>query len=174
MSNFLDMSFTQEELNDSQKDEYAVIPKGDYMAEITRTEIKDFEWKNSGAHGKLLSMMFKVIDGEYTGRVIFADAHLSNSEYELFVSQGRKLIAQVALACNIKQLNDSQQMHDKPLMISVAIEVDKKGQYDDKNVIKKVSPLAAGTNPKFTAKPHVQSAPQAQQPVDDRPAWQRG
>lgn len=170
MSNFLDMSFTQEELNASQKDEYAIIPKGDYMAEVVHTEIKPFEWKNSGAHGNLLALRFRIIDGEYAGRVLFADAHLSNSEYESFVSQGRKLIAQIALATNVKQLNDSTQLHDKPLMISVAIEISKDERYDDKNVIKKVSPLGDGVkNPKFTAKPQVPSEPQ-----DDRPAWQRG
>ena len=63
MNNFLDLNFTQQDLNDAQKDEYAIIPKGEYMAEITRSEIKDFHWQNSGAVGKSLSLMFKIIEG---------------------------------------------------------------------------------------------------------------
>jgi hypothetical protein len=190
MNNFLNMDFTQEELNESQKDEYALIPKGDYTAEIVHSEIKDFHWKNSGAFGNLLSLRFRIVEGEFAGRVVFADAQLANSEYPSFVEQGRKLLAQIALACNIKQLNDSTQLHDKEMTIQLVVEKSKDPQYDDKNVVKKVVPLKGGQPSKFTAKPfnvsepttatatshaeQVKNAGNAAQPDTSVPAWQRG
>lgn len=173
MNNFLNMDFSQEELNAAQKDEYALIPKGDYTAEITRSEIKDFHWQNSGASGQELSLMFKIIEGEYAGRVIFANPQLSNNKFDSFVSQGRKLLAQIAAACSIKQLSDSTQLHDKPLQIKLGIEVSKNPQYEDKNIVQKVAPLAGGApRPNFTAQPQVPSAAAPAQ--DNRPAWERG
>lgn len=178
MSNFLDLNFTQQDLNDAAKDEYALIPKGEYVAEITRSEIKDFHWQNSGAVGKSLSLMFRIIEGEYAGRVVWDNPQLSNSEFDGFVSDGRKKLAQIAAACGITQLNDSTQVHDIPMTIVLAVEVSKDERYDDKNVIKKVLPLAGGAPNKFTAKPQVPSAPQqgseAPQTQNDAPAWQRG
>ncbi len=179
MSNFLDLNFTQEDLNNAAKDEYAIIPKGEYTAEIARSEIKDFYWANSDATGKSLSLMFRIIDGEYAGRVIWDNPQLSNDKFDSFVSDGRKKLAQIAAAVGITQLNDSIQLHDVPMTIQVAIEVDKKGQYDDKNIIRKVLPLAGGAPSKFTAKPQVPSQPAPQQaapqpPQSDVPAWQRG
>ena len=108
---------------------------------------------------------------------------MSNSEFDGFVKNGRKRLAQIAAATGVTQLNDSQQLHDIPMTIVLGIEVDKNGVYDDKNVIKKVMPLKGGAPSKFTAKPQVPSAPQApeqpaaapQQPqADATPAWQRG
>jgi hypothetical protein len=182
MNNFLDLNFTQQDLNDAQKDEYAIIPKGEYMAEITRSEIKDFHWQNSGAVGKSLSLMFKIVEGEYAGRVIWDNPQLSNSEFDGFVKDGRKRLAQIAAATGITQLNDSQQLHDIPMTVVLGIEVDKNGVYDDKNVIKKVLPLKGGAPSKFTAKPQVPSQPAApaapaapEQPqADAAPSWQRG
>ena len=172
MSNFLDLNFTQQDLNDAAKDEYALIPKGEYVAEITRSEIKDFHWQNSGAVGKSLSLMFRIIEGEYAGRVVWDNPQLSNSEYDSFVKDGHKRLAQIAAACSITSLNDSTQVHDIPMTIVLAVEVSKDERYDDKNIIKKVLPLAGGAPNKFTAKPQVPSAPQTE-PQNDAPAWQR-
>lgn len=183
MSNFLDLNFTTEDLNNAQKDEFAIIPKGEYIAEITRSEVKDFYWQNSDATGKSLSLMFRIIEGEYAGRVIWDNPQLSNDKFDGFVTDGRKRLAQIAQAVGIKQVNDSTQLHDVAMTIVLAIEVDKKGVYDDKNVIKKVIPLKGGQPSKFTAKPQVpqQPTPQAtQQPqaegseAPSTPAWQRG
>lgn len=185
MSNFLDFNFTQEELNEAQKDEFALIPKGEYTAEITRSEIKDFHWQNSGAVGKSLSLMFRIIDGEYAGRVIWDNPQLSNSEFDGFVEQGQKRIKQIAGAVGITNLNDSTQLHDVPMTIQLGIEIDKNGQYDDKNIIKKVIPLKGAAPNRFTAKPTAPQAPTApaapaapQAPQggseSQTPAWQRG
>jgi len=180
MSNFLDLNFTTEDLNNAQKDEFAIIPKGEYVAEITRSEVKDFYWQNSDATGKSLSLMFRIIEGEYAGRVIWDNPQLSNDKFDGFVSDGRKKLAQIAQVVGIKQVNDSTQLHDTAMTIVLAIEVDKKGVYDDKNVIKKVIPLKGGQPSKFTAKPQAPSAPTAPTPqaegseAPQAPAWQRG
>jgi len=169
----LDMQFDQNEIQDAHKNDFDPIPAGTYTAEITRSEIKD----NASGSGNRLSLGLKIIDGTHAGRLIFQDITLRNNN-QIAQQIGRKQMAQLVSACGKSSVQDSSDLHGIPMEIKVAIRIDKTGQYDPSNEVKKFAAIA-GSRPKFSAQPQVTASGQptsAQQPAaaqSDLPPWQR-
>lgn len=167
----LNMSFTEAEVQEALTDRYELIPAGNYIAEINRSEIKE----NRTGSGNRLSLGFKIIDGEYAGRLVFQDITLRNTN-PVAQKIGREQMAQLGHACGKRNIGDSTELHGIPIEIKVAIRQDKTGQYDDQNEIKKFSPASGGSAsasapaaPSAPPPSQPQSQPQTQQPV-----WARG
>lgn len=129
----LNLSFDQNEIAEAQKGgEFAPIPTGVYVAQINRSEIK----QTKAGTGSYLSLGFQIIEGEYANRIIFQNITLANQN-QVATKIGREQLAQLAGACGIYQLGDSQELHGIPMQIKVVIESDKTGQYEPSNAIKK-------------------------------------
>lgn len=171
----LDMQFDQTEIQDAHKNDFDPIPAGTYTAEITRSEIKD----NASGSGNRLSLGLKIIDGTHAGRLIFQDITLRNNN-QIAQQIGRKQMAQLVSACGKSSVQDSSDLHGIPMEIKVAIKIDKTGQYDPTNEVKKFAAIA-GSRPQFSSQPQASSpvqqgqSPQQQTaPKSDLPPWQRG
>lgn len=147
----LNIQFDQNEIAEAQKDNYSPIPAGTYIAQINRSEVKS----TKAGTGSYLSLGFQIIDGEYANRVIFQNITLANPN-QVAAQIGREQLAQLAGACGIYQLGDSQELHGIPMQIRVGIEVDKTGQYEPSNNIKKFMALQG-------------QAPSVQAPVQQQP-----
>lgn len=171
----LDMQFDQTEIQDAHKNDFDPIPAGTYTAEITRSEIKD----NASGSGNRLSLGLKIIDGTHAGRLIFQDITLRNNN-QIAQQIGRKQMAQLVSACGKSSVQDSSDLHGIPMEIKVAIKIDKTGQYDPTNEVKKFAAIA-GSRPQFSSQPQASSPVQQGQPPQqqaapksDLPPWQRG
>ncbi|WP_435931441.1 DUF669 domain-containing protein [Moraxella bovoculi] len=145
----LNLSFTQDEVKEAQSDNFAPIPAGNYTAEVNRSEIK----QTKDGRGSYLSLSLKVLEGDFAGRLIFQNITLTNASATA-QNIGREQMAQLAGACGVLNLQDSEQLHGIAMGIRVAIETDKTGQYEPRNSVKKFFPL---NNP-------MQSTPQFGQP----------
>lgn len=132
----LNLSFTAEEIKNAQTDNFAPVPAGNYIAEVNRSEVK----QTKDGRGSYLSLTFKILDGDFANRLVFQNITIVNAN-QTAQAIGRKQMSQLSGACGIMQLNDSQELHGKPMWIKVAIEVDKTGQYEPRNTIKKFMPL---------------------------------
>lgn len=167
----LDLSFNQAEIQEAQKGgQFELIPPGNYVAEINRSEVK----QTKDGRGSYLSLGFKILDGEFSGRLVFQNITLQNANPQ--ASQiGRHQLAQLAGACNMQQIHDTEQLHGIPMQIRVAIRKDKSGQYDDQNEIKKFAALsnAGYQQPTFSA-PMQPQTPQPQAPQQRANPWERG
>lgn len=171
----LNIQFDQTEIAQAQKGgDFAPIPAGTYIAQINRSEIKS----TKAGTGSYLSLGFQIVEGEYEGRMIFQNITLANPN-QVAAQIGREQLAQLAGACGIYQLGDSQELHGIPMQIRVGIEVDKTGQYEPSNNIKKFMALQ-GQAPSVQApvqqQPQQGFAPQ-QAPVTQgakRQPWERG
>lgn len=171
----LNIQFDQNEIAQAQKGgDFAPIPAGTYIAQINRSEIK----QTKAGTGSYLSLGFQIIDGEYANRVIFQNITLANPN-QVAAQIGREQLAQLAGACGIYQLGDSQELHGIPMQIRVGIEVDKTGQYEPSNNIKKFMSLqgqAPSAQAPVQQQPQQGFAPQ-QAPVTQgakRQPWERG
>lgn len=171
----LNIQFDQNEIAEAQKGgDFAPIPAGTYIAQINRSEIK----QTKAGTGSYLSLGFQIIDGEYANRVIFQNITLANPN-QVAAQIGREQLAQLAGACGIYQLGDSQELHGIPMQIRVGIEVDKTGQYEPSNNIKKFMSLqgqAPSAQAPVQQQPQQGFAPQ-QAPVTQgakRQPWERG
>ena len=157
----LNLNFTQDEVKNAQSDNFAPIPAGNYVAEVNRSEVK----QTRDGRGSYLSLSFKIIEGEFAGRLIFQNITLTNANVTA-QTIGREQMAQLAGACGVLQLQDSEQLHGIPVGIRVAIETDKSGQYEPRNTIKKFFPQNSPmhTNQEFGVQPQApQGNPWARQ-----------
>lgn len=156
----LNLNFTQEEVQNAQSDNFTPIPAGNYVAEVNRSEVK----ATKDGRGSYLSLSLKVLEGDFAGRLIFQNITLTNANATA-QTIGREQMAQLAGACGVLNLQDSEQLHGKPIGIRVAIETDKSGQYEPRNTVKKFfalnNPMQSFNATPATA-PQGYAQPQAQ------------
>jgi hypothetical protein len=109
------------------------IPRGRYLSCIEKSEMKT----TRDGYGQYLELAFKVLDGEYSGRVVFARLNLVNQNPKATEIAYREFSA-LCRACGVLQVQDSAELHSRPLIIQVELEngQDKNGNPRQNNVIK--------------------------------------
>lgn len=163
---FLDVEFSDEEIKAAGENRFELIPAGNYIAQIIKSEIK----VNKDGFGSRLSLQFQITDGEKRGRTLFQDVTLKNAN-ETAMKIGREQLAQLARACGLTRVQDSAQLHDIEMQIKVSIREDKTGQYEPRNEIKRFEPLPGQVaSPAAPATPAVPPAA----PAGRAMPWKRG
>jgi hypothetical protein len=126
MADFSDLGF------DANKEEpnagFDLLPAGEYDVVIVNSEVKP-----TSTGGKLLKLEMQVINGNFQNRKLWDNLNLWNSSQEA-VKIARGTLSAICRAVNVLTPRDSNELHNKPLRVSVKI---KKGDanYGDKNVI---------------------------------------
>lgn len=142
---------------------YDTFPKGDYTMCIRETEVKP----TKAGTGHLLAYTAEVLDGPHAGRKVLGNMNIANPNPEA-TAIGQRELSQLCHAVGKLQVADSVELHDLPFLARVGIEVDKTGQYDDKNTIKQFKPMpqagalagqAAPAAPQTVAAPAAVVAP---------------
>jgi hypothetical protein len=135
---------------------YTPIPAGDYTAEIVEATIT--QPKNGDGH--MLSLIWRVVEGDYEGRPIFQQLCYQHSKAQT-QDIARRTLKDICDALDInQQISDPEIFKFKPARVRVGVEIDKYGQYDDKNKIKRVKPLTEADNETQETKPSpAQAAP---------------
>jgi hypothetical protein len=141
---------------------YTPIPAGEYTAEIIEATIT--QPKNGDGH--MLVLIWKISDGDYEGRQIFQHLCYQHSKPQT-EDIARRMLKNICVALDINEsVTDPEVFKFKPARVRVGVEVDKWGQFDDQNKIKRVKPLTEADNETQEAKP----AQQAAAPVTPKPA----
>lgn len=150
----LNFGFTSEEAQAAQNDSYAALPSGNYIAQVERSEVKT----TKDGTGSYLSLGFKVIDGEYAGRVLFGNITLTNKNSQA-QEIGRKQLIKLSTACGLGHLQDSEQLHGIPVMIKVSdsrvYEGEKQNDIKDYKAVQATAP----SQQSFTPPPQASSKP---------------
>lgn len=149
---------------------FEVLPAGDYLAQITESDFKEL----GSRKGSGLELKFQIIDGQHKGRIVFETLNVVHEN-----AQAQNIAqAQLSAICHnvgVIQMQDTSQLHNRPLVIRLKVEKDESGKYADKNRIRdylhantyKGAPTAAG--PVGTPAPSFQAAatamPQQAQPT---------
>ena len=134
-------------------DDFEPIPAGKYVAAIVASEMKPT--KSGG--GSFLELQFQVLEGDYKGRLLWARLNLDNPN-ELAVRIARSELAAICKAVGIMQPNDSTELHDLPLQVTVKL----KKRPDTGELSNEIKG--------YGKKPTAGQAPQAQ---TDTPPWRR-
>jgi len=90
------------------------IPAGKYLAVITESEVKP----NKSGTGSYLQLTFQIIEGEHKGRFLWARLNLDNPNATA-VKIARGELSAICRAVGVMAPNDSVELHDLPLVISV-------------------------------------------------------
>lgn len=103
------------------------VPAGWYNLIIDESEMKP---TNDGT-GAYLALGFKILDGQYAGRKLYARLNLQNSN-PTAVEIAYKTLSAIAHAVGVLQVQDSAQLHGIPLKGKVKIRP-AKGEYEASN-----------------------------------------
>lgn len=104
------------------------IPAGVYPAQIVESELRDLKSGN----GQALSLQFEILGDKFAGRKVFANLNVHHNNPEAQRIAHEQLSA-ICHAVGVLQLQNSTQLHNKPLNIRVKIR--KQEGYEDRNEI---------------------------------------
>ena len=124
------------------QDDFTPIPAGDYIAQITESEIKPTK---SGS-GQMLTLRWQILDGQFKGRLVFDRINIINQNPKA-QEIGQQQLSSICRAAGVMALQDSVQLHNKPCHINVKIRKD--AEYGDSNEVKSYKP-ATGVAPAAT------------------------
>lgn len=105
------------------------IPAGEYLMCIRNTDIVATKLGN----GSMVKIEGEVLEGQYAGRKVFDNINIVNPS-EQAARIGQAQLRQLCEAVGITGvLQDTVELHEKPFIGKVKIDVDQTGQYDPKN-----------------------------------------
>jgi len=93
------------------------IPAGDYKVAITSSEEKP----NRKATGSYLSLVMSVLEGEHKNRKLYCILNLDNPN-DVAVEIARSDLAAICNAVGIQKPDDSVELHDKPMVVTVSLQ----------------------------------------------------
>lgn len=140
-----------------------ILPPGKYVVQIVESEMAD----TRAGNGQMLKLTFEVMYGEHERRKLWANLNLINPNPTAVEIAQRDLSA-ICHAVGKLQVNDSEELHFKPLMLTVAVQtIDKK----TKQTLDKPRNEISGYAPVNGAAPAAQ-APRPQAAARPQPAAQ--
>ena len=93
---------------------FEAIPAGKYVAMIVESEMKP----TKAGDGAFLELVFQVLEGEFKGRKLWARLNLENAN-PLAVQIARAELSAICRSTGVMTPNDSVELHDLPLLITV-------------------------------------------------------
>ena len=136
--------------------EFSALPEGLYNAIITNTQEKP----TKTGTGSYLELAMEILDGPYKGRKLWDRLNLNNPN-QTAVEIAQRALGAICRAVVVPRPNDSAELHNRPLRIKVAVELDDRKR--ESNTIKKYEAIA-GFGGQQAAAP-AQQLPAFQQPA---------
>jgi hypothetical protein len=107
------------------------LPVGDYVVVIESSEKKK---AGTGDRNFYLQFVYNVIEGDFKGRKVFDRLNVEN-ESEQAQTIAKRALASICIATGQHHPRNTEELHDKPFMVNVAIRP-AKGDYGPSNSIK--------------------------------------
>lgn len=139
------------------------IPADWYNAQIIESDIQDIS-RNSD-YGQCLVLKWEITEGEYEGRWIWQRLNIlaeNMNKIEDVLRIANQQFSAIRHATGVLSVTDSVELHNIPCRISVAIRVDKTGQYSPQNEIKSVKPVEGSDHQEPSPAQRQAPAPQRQ------------
>ena len=124
------------------------IPAGIYEALICDSEVRP----TRSGNGKGINLTFEILSGPHKGRKVFAWINFQHPKAEA-QRIGQEELARICKAVGVGKLDATAQLHNLPMMITVAIDKDDQSR----NVIKNYKAKEGGA-PAQTATPAAGAA----------------
>lgn len=116
------------------------IPAGVYPAQVIESELRPLKSGN----GEALALQFEILGDKFAGRRVFANLNIHHTNPEAQRIAQEQLSA-ICHAVGVMQLQDSSQLHNKPLNIRVKIR--KQEGYEDRNEVSGYEAIPNGAAP---------------------------
>lgn len=152
------------------QESFVPIPAGVYLAQVVESDVRALK---SGS-GEAVSLTFEVLQGQYVTRKVFANLNVRHTSAEAERIAQQQLSA-LCHAAGVIHLQDTTQLHMRPVQIRVKVRKDDTGLYGDRNEITGYEAAQQGGMPPRSAPPAAQGAfaPQAPTGAAAQPPAQR-
>ena len=129
----MDLNFDSTQIVSNEiPSDFGAVPEGKYLVHIAETEEK-----MSGAGNKYLNLKLQILDGEYKNRFLWDIVNLWHPKDNVR-EIAQQTMASICRATNTLKPATSEELHHKPLRVSISMETD--SQYGDQNRVKKYLP----------------------------------
>lgn len=140
---------------EKRENSYQLLPAGWYTAQVTESELVPL---NSG-NGTALKLTFELLSDGYRNRKVWVRLNVqhNNPKAETIAQQQlRELCESIGLV----QMQDTVELHNKPVQVKVKVRKSEDPQYEDQNEINAYMPVSGqGGMPSATPSPATASAP---------------
>jgi hypothetical protein len=129
----------------SEMNTFDALPVDDYHCKVKTSELKDTKAKKEAAElgekikGRMISIQFEVMSGEFKGRQIFTNLNIEN-EKAVTEKMAYGELTSICNACGVGAIEDTDEIHGKELMLSLKI-VAKTKKFPASNSITKYASL---------------------------------
>lgn len=141
---------------------WELIPEGVYRAIIAESSLE----KTQAGDGEFLKITWQILDGDFEDAKIIERLNLKNKNEKAVAIAGR-IMKSICIAIGNLHPKDSSELHDVPIMITVAISENKKYGTNE-NKIKKYEPIEPIASNITASKP----SPKKEAPVQNS-LWKR-
>lgn len=141
------------------------LPAGEYVAQVVSSDVKP----TRAGTGQYVKLEWEVLDGEYTGRKVFANYNIVNPNPKA-QEIGEREFAAACRAMGQMHVTETESLHAIPCVLKLKIQAGD-DKYGPSNRIVNYTPataLGAGIG----AAPQ-QQAPAAATPAAGKPVWQQ-
>ena len=136
------------------ENDFQPIPAGVYVATVKGAEVKP----TKDGTGKILNVQWHIDGPEHSGRVVFDGINIVNKS-DTAQKIARQQLASLCNAVGLGKLTDSQALIGRTAKLKIAIEIDKSGQYDPSNRVKRYSSAGGMQSQSQPNAPAAQIAP---------------
>lgn len=134
--------------------QFDAIPAGDYEAMVTSSQQK----ATKDGTGSYLELTLEIQSGQFQGRRLWDRLNLQNKNPKA-VEIAQKQLAQLCHATGVMQVNDSEQLHNRPVVVKVSAKL---YSGEMRNEVKGYKAKVGVAAPAFTAPRAAAPAPVAQ------------
>jgi hypothetical protein len=100
--------------NEVEPVDFEPIPSGKYLGVVTESEMKP----TKSGNGHYLELTFQIVEGQYKNRLLWARLNLDNPN-PTAVQIARGELSAICRAVGVMAPNDSEELHDLPIVIHV-------------------------------------------------------
>lgn len=154
---------------EKRENNYELLPAGWYVAQVTESDIAVLKSGN----GRAIKLTFEVLSDGYRGRKVWSQLNVqhNNPKAETIAQQQ---LRELCDSIGVVRMNDTVELHNKPVQIKVKIRKDESGQYEDQNEVTGFKAAGGASAPAMPTAPRAApSAPAANAaaPAGSTPPW---
>lgn len=141
-----------------RENNYELLPAGWYIGQVTESSVAPL----ASGKGTCLKLIFTILQQGYNGRKIFTRLNVrhENAQTEKIANEQLRELCEAA---GVAAMQDTVELHNKPVQIRVKVRVSDNPQYEDQNEAVGFKPAAAGA-PMAAPSPFPASQPRAATP----------
>ena len=134
---------------EKRENNYELLPAGWYTAQVTESEIVPLK---SGL-GQALKLTFEVLQDGYRNRKVWARLNVRHSGSPQAEKIAQEQLRELCDSIGIVRMQDTVELHNKPVQIKVKIRKDDTGQYEDQNEVNGFKPAGGVAQTSMTPMP---------------------